>query len=69
MLTPRKPPPGEPAAHRTAAMAPRLRVLQVEIEHLQQIANDLHDSFFFLEFAIPRMGKRADVIIVTGAGL
>ena len=26
----------------------------------------LSDSFFFLEFAIPRMGKRADAVIVTG---
>ncbi len=28
--------------------------------------NDLRDSFFFLGFAIPRMGKRADAIVVPG---
>ena len=39
---------------------------QAEITHLQEVANDLRDSFFFLEFAIPRMGKRADAIIITG---
>jgi hypothetical protein len=39
---------------------------RAEIAHLQKVANDLNDSYFFLEFAIPRMGKRADAIIVTG---
>jgi hypothetical protein len=39
---------------------------QIEILHLQQVANALCDSFIFLEFAIPRMGKRADAIIISG---
>ena len=36
-----------------------------EIIHLQKIANELPGAFFFLEFAIPRMGKRVDAIIVV----
>ena len=39
---------------------------QAEISHLQEVASVLGDSFFFLEFAIPRMGKRADAVIITG---
>ena len=39
---------------------------QAEIAHLQEVANDLNDSYFFFEFAIPRMGKRVDVVIITG---
>jgi hypothetical protein len=35
-----------------------------EISHLKAIAAEHPDAFFFLEFAIPRMGKRADAIIV-----
>jgi len=38
---------------------------QAEILHLQEIAKALSDSYFFLEFAIPRMGKRADVVIIS----
>ena len=38
---------------------------QAEISHLKEVANALSDSFFFLEFAIPRMGKRADAVIIT----
>jgi schlafen family protein len=38
---------------------------QAEILHLQEIATTLKDSYFFLEFAIPRMGKRADVVIIS----
>ncbi len=38
---------------------------QVEIAHLQPIAAALPGSHFFLEFSIPRMGRRADVIIVV----
>jgi hypothetical protein len=39
---------------------------QVEIDHLQPIAAALPNAHFFLEFSIPRMGRRADAIIVTG---
>ncbi len=38
---------------------------QAEILHLQEIAKALSNSHFFLEFAIPRMGKRADAVIIS----
>lgn len=36
----------------------------LEIRHLQGIASALPSSYYFLEFAIPRMGKRADAVII-----
>jgi hypothetical protein len=58
---------GELVAHHTFAVDQNQRgAWQAEIAHLQEVANDLNESFFFLEFAIPRMGKRANAIIVTG---
>ena len=58
---------GELVAHHTFTVDQNQRnAWQVEISHLQEVANDLSDSFFFLEFAIPRMGKRADAVIITG---
>ncbi|MFZ2076824.1 MAG: DUF2075 domain-containing protein [Xanthobacteraceae bacterium] len=58
---------GELVAHHTFAVDQNQRnAWQAEITHLQEIANDLPDSFVFLEFAIPRMGKRADAIIISG---
>ena len=39
---------------------------QFEITHLQAIGAALPDAQIFLEFAIPRMGRRADAIIVAG---
>ncbi len=39
---------------------------QMEVLHLQEIASALCDGFIFLEFAIPRMGKRADAVIISG---
>lgn len=35
-----------------------------EIQHLQALARDLPGAHFFLEFLIPRMGRRADAIIL-----
>ena len=37
---------------------------QFQITHLKEIAIALPQSFIFLEFSIPRMGKRADVVIL-----
>lgn len=37
-----------------------------EIAHLKAVANSWDGAYFFLEFAIPRMGRRADAIIVCG---
>lgn len=39
---------------------------QVEIAQLQPLAAALPDAHFFLEFSIPRMGRRADAIITIG---
>jgi len=39
---------------------------QFEIGHLQKIAEVLPDAHYFLEFSIPRMGRRADAIVVAG---
>ncbi|WP_237438060.1 DUF2075 domain-containing protein [Alteraurantiacibacter buctensis] len=39
---------------------------EYQIEHLRELAQDLPDAHFFIEFLIPRMGRRADLIIVTG---
>jgi hypothetical protein len=39
---------------------------QVEIGHLKTIAAELPEAQIFLEFSIPRMGRRADAIVVVG---
>ena len=39
---------------------------QVQIAHLQAMAAALPDAHLFLEFSIPRMGRRADVVIIIG---
>ena len=58
---------GELVTHHTFAVDQAQRnAWQAEIVHLQEVAKALPDSFFFLEFAIPRMGKRADAVIVSG---
>lgn len=44
---------------------PQKRAWIVEIAHLQQIAQGLPQAYFFLEFAIPRMGRRADAVIIA----
>ena len=38
---------------------------QTEITHLQQMVGSLSGAHVFLEFAIPRMGKRADAVLVV----
>ena len=38
---------------------------QTEITHLQQVVGSLPGAHVFLEFAIPRMGKRADAVLVA----
>ena len=39
---------------------------QTQIAHLQDVAAALPDAHIFLEFAIPRMGRRADAVIIAG---
>ena len=51
----------------TFALEPAQRgAWQFEIAHLQAIGAALPDAHIFIEFAIPRMGRRADAIIVVG---
>lgn len=57
---------GELVAHHTFSVdLGQSNAWQAEISHLQEIANVLQGSFIFLEFAIPRMGKRADAVMIS----
>ena len=38
-----------------------------EITHLRETLSDISDGHLFLEYKIPRMGRRADVVLVVGA--
>ncbi len=38
-----------------------------EVRHLQSVLAGIDQGHLFLEFTIPRMGRRADVVIVAGA--
>ena len=38
---------------------------QYQIQHLQKELNNFTEGRLFFEFSIPRMGKRADCIILT----
>lgn len=40
---------------------------QYEVDHLQPIAARLPGAHVFLEFGIPRMGRRADAVIIAGS--
>ncbi len=37
---------------------------EYQISHLRTLATDLPSAYFFMEFLIPRMGRRADLIVV-----
>lgn len=41
------------------------RAWHYEIDHFKEIARDHTSAHFFIEFAIPRMGKRADAVIFS----
>ena len=38
-----------------------------QIRHLRQLATELPNAYFFFEFLIPRMGRRADLIVIQGS--
>lgn len=38
-----------------------------QIGHLRKLAQELPDAHFSMEFLIPRMGRRADLIILLSA--
>jgi hypothetical protein len=39
---------------------------QYQIRHLRALAADLPGAHFFMEFLIPRMGRRTDLIVILG---
>jgi hypothetical protein len=56
---------GELARKLPFAVEPTQRAAwEYQINHLADLANELPDAHFFLEFLIPRMGRRADLIVV-----
>lgn len=49
------------------AMEPAQRAAwEYQISHLRHVAADLPPAHFFMEFLIPRMGRRADLIVLVG---
>jgi hypothetical protein len=40
------------------------RAWNAQVEHLKEVAEHLPDAYFFFEFVIPRMGRRADVVLI-----
>ena len=58
---------GELVAHHTFDVDLNQRgAWQAEITHLQQVVRPYPNAHVFLEFAIPRMGKRVDAVLVVG---
>lgn len=56
---------GQCAAGLPFALEPAQRsAWEYQIAHLRQLASKLPDAHFFMEFLIPRMGRRADLIVV-----
>lgn len=54
------------AASMFPAELPQIAAWQFTIAHLQRVAAALPGLHIFLEFAIPRMGRRADAVLVAG---
>ena len=48
------------------AELPQIAAWQFTITHLRQLAEALPSAHFFMEFAIPRMGRRADAVVIAG---
>ncbi|MBC2652355.1 DUF2075 domain-containing protein [Novosphingobium aerophilum] len=56
---------GELALKLPFAVEPAQRAAwEYEIQHLRLLARDLPDAHFMLEFLIPRMGRRADLVVL-----
>ena len=57
---------GKLAARLPFALEPAQRTAwEFQIQHLRELAAQLPDAHFFLEFLIPRMGRRADLIVIA----
>jgi len=58
---------GRLASRLPFAMEPSQRAAwEYQIRHLRQVASELPPAHFFMEFLIPRMGRRADLIVLVG---
>lgn len=58
---------GRLASRLPFAMEPAQRAAwEYQIAHLREVAADLPPAQFFMEFLIPRMGRRADLIVLVG---
>lgn len=56
---------GELARKLPFALEPtQVAAWQYQIQHLRKLATDLTDAHFFMEFLIPRMGRRADLVVL-----
>lgn len=56
---------GHLAARLPFALEPAQRAAwEFQIKHLRELACELPDAHYFMEFLIPRMGRRADLIVV-----
>lgn len=57
---------GRLASHLPFALEPAQRAAwNYQIQHLRALARELPDAHAFMEFLIPRMGRRADLILLT----
>lgn len=57
---------GRLASHSPFALEPAQRTAwNYQIQHLRELARELSNAHAFMEFLIPRMGRRADLILLT----
>uniref|UniRef100_UPI00333FA93F DUF2075 domain-containing protein n=1 Tax=Castellaniella defragrans TaxID=75697 RepID=UPI00333FA93F len=57
---------GRLASHLPFALKPAQRTAwNYQVQHLRALARELPDAHIFMEFLIPRMGRRADLVLLT----
>ena len=57
---------GQLASRLPFALEPAQRLAwEYQINHLRELAIELPAAHFFMEFLIPRMGRRADLVVIT----
>ena len=57
---------GHLASRLPFALEPTQRAAwEYQVEHLRELARDLPPAHFLMEFLIPRMGRRADLIVLV----
>lgn len=56
---------GELSSKLPFAVEPAQRAAWIyQIDHLRKLAEELPEAYFMMEFLIPRMGRRADLIVL-----